>query len=206
MLYLLITICCLDADPFPRWIRDFHIKPKEWGGSSSEINAEDQAKQEAVVAECNVETVNKNPCQRSVAPSKLQIYGHNGGHSLHQSNGWTSSLLFFPFSFVTYYVYCLGSSALYYVFILFSFSVLHAYFCYFVCAYHMHFTWFLWLFATNLSCQHPDFSMPELQLQLCLDWDQHDWPFMPSIKSVSEHYLVCQVHHMTVSIVLDKDA
>lgn len=95
MLYLLITICCLDADPFPRWIRDLHIKPKEWGGSSSEINAEDQAKQEAVVAECNVETVNKNPCQRSVAASKLQIYVHNGGHSLHQSNDWTSSLLFF---------------------------------------------------------------------------------------------------------------
>lgn len=70
----------------------------------------------------------------------------------------------------------------------------------------MYFTWFLWLFATDLSCQHLDFSMPELQLQLCLDWDQHDWPFMPSIKSVSEHYLVCQVHNMNVSIVLDKDA
>lgn len=98
----------------------------------------------------------------------------------------------------------LGSSALYFVFTLFLFC--------FACllllfhmSYHFHFT-SAWLFATNLSCQHLDFSMSELQLQLCLDWDQHDWPFMPSIKSVSEHYLVCPMHNMTVIIVLDKDA
>lgn len=89
---------------------------------------------------------------------------------------------------------------------LFSFSVLHACFYYFISAYHFHFTWSAWLFATNLSCQHLDFSMSELQLQLCLDWDQHDWPFIPSIKSVSERYLVCPMHNMTVIIVLDKDA
>ncbi|KAM6308395.1 DENN domain-containing protein 5A isoform 1-T1 [Aegotheles albertisi] len=41
----------------------------------------------------------------------------------------------------------------------------------------------------NDQREHLDFSMSELQLQLCLDWDQHDWPFMPSIKSVSERYL-----------------
>lgn len=86
-----------------------------------------------------------------------------------------------------------------------SFSVLHACFYYFIRAYGFHFT-SAWLFATNLSYQHPDFSMSELQLQLCLDWDQHDWPFMPSIKSVSEHYLVCPMHNMTVIIVLDKNA
>lgn len=88
----------------------------------------------------------------------------------------------------------------------FSFSVLHACFYYFMYTYHFHFTWSIWLLATNLSCQHLDFSMPELQLQLCLGWDQHDWPFMPSIKSVSERYLVCWMHDMTVIVVLDKDA
>ncbi|XP_054057068.1 DENN domain-containing protein 5A isoform X3 [Rissa tridactyla] len=41
----------------------------------------------------------------------------------------------------------------------------------------------------NDQREHLDFSMSELQLQLCLDWDQHDWPFVPSIKSVSERYL-----------------
>ncbi|XP_037257866.1 DENN domain-containing protein 5A isoform X11 [Falco rusticolus] len=41
----------------------------------------------------------------------------------------------------------------------------------------------------NDQREHLDFSMSELQLQFCLDWDQHDWPFMPCIKSVSEHYL-----------------
>ncbi|XP_053923217.1 DENN domain-containing protein 5A isoform X2 [Cuculus canorus] len=41
----------------------------------------------------------------------------------------------------------------------------------------------------NDQREHLEFSMSELQLQLCLDWDQHDWPFMPSIKSVSERYL-----------------
>ncbi|XP_075567909.1 DENN domain-containing protein 5A isoform X1 [Pelecanus crispus] len=41
----------------------------------------------------------------------------------------------------------------------------------------------------NDQREHLDFSMSELQLQLYLDWDQHDWPFMPSIKSVSERYL-----------------
>uniref|UniRef100_A0A8C4VB60 DENN domain containing 5A n=1 Tax=Falco tinnunculus TaxID=100819 RepID=A0A8C4VB60_FALTI len=41
----------------------------------------------------------------------------------------------------------------------------------------------------NDQREHLDFSMSELQLQFCLDWDQHDWPFMPCIKSVSERYL-----------------
>ncbi|OXB80517.1 UNVERIFIED_CONTAM: hypothetical protein H355_016307 [Colinus virginianus] len=36
---------------------DFCIKPKEWGGSSSEINAEDQAEQEAVIAKCSVKYI-----------------------------------------------------------------------------------------------------------------------------------------------------
>ncbi|OXB61443.1 hypothetical protein ASZ78_015549 [Callipepla squamata] len=36
---------------------DFCIKPKEWGGSSSEINAEDQTEQEAVIAKCNVKYI-----------------------------------------------------------------------------------------------------------------------------------------------------
>lgn len=106
---------------------------------------------------------------------------------------------------ICFYVDCLG--VLHYIMSsLFSFSVLHACFYYFMYTYHFHFTWSIWLFATNLSCQHLDFSMPELQLQLCLGWDQHDWPFMPSIKSVSERYLVCWMHDMTIIVVLDKDA
>jgi len=89
---------------------------------------------------------------------------------------------------------------------LFSFSVLHACFYYFICAYHFHVTWYACLFAANLPYQHLDFSMSELQLQLSLDWDQHDWPSMPSIKSVSERCLVCPMDSVTVIIVLDKDA
>nr|XP_028587517.1 DENN domain-containing protein 5A isoform X2 [Podarcis muralis] len=34
-----------------------------------------------------------------------------------------------------------------------------------------------------------DFPLPDLQLQFCLDMDQHDWPFRHSFKSVSELYL-----------------
>ncbi|XP_048342370.1 DENN domain-containing protein 5A isoform X3 [Sphaerodactylus townsendi] len=41
----------------------------------------------------------------------------------------------------------------------------------------------------NDQREHLDFVLPELQLQLCLDLDQHDWPFTHSIKSVSELYL-----------------
>lgn len=133
----------------------------------------------------------------------LQTFVPSGGQSLHQSTDLTPFLFSFQIHYlqIYFYVECLGvlhcimSS-------LFSFSVLHACFYYFICAYHFHFT-SAWLFATNLSCQHLDFSMSELQLQLCLDWDQHDWP---SIKSVSEHYLVCPMHNMTVIIVLDKYA
>lgn len=137
----------------------------------------------------------------------LKTFVPSGGQSLHQPTDLTPSFLFsFQIHYlrIYFYVECLG--VLHCIMAsLFSFSVLHACFYYFVCAYHFHFT-SAWLFATNLSCQHLDFSMSELQLQLCLDWDQHDWPFMPSIKSVSEHYLVCQMHNVTVVIVLDKDA
>ncbi|XP_074853539.1 DENN domain-containing protein 5A isoform X9 [Carettochelys insculpta] len=41
----------------------------------------------------------------------------------------------------------------------------------------------------NDQREHLDFSLPELHLQSYLDWDQHDWPFRPSIKSVSDLYL-----------------
>lgn len=133
----------------------------------------------------------------------LQTFVPSGGQSLHKATDLTPSFLFsFQIHYlrIYFYVECLG--VLCYVFTLFCFAclllLLHM-------SYHFHFT-SAWLFATNLSCQHLDFSMSELQLQSCLDWDQHDWPFMPSIKSVSEHYLVCSMHNMTVVIVLDKDA
>lgn len=100
-------------------------------------------KQEAAVAECNVASLR----QIEVLRQSMNIHFSEALWLLSCKYLYTiegivytnltieHQVVVFPFSFVTYYVYCLGNSALYYVFILFSFSVLHACFCYFIRAY-----------------------------------------------------------------------
>lgn len=194
--------------PLPGEPETFLLSLKERGGSPSEMNTEHQAEQEAVISKYSVASfrlieglgqLTKNLWLWDLVAFKFADICAQWRAEFTPIQWLNTSLLIYFYVECLEVLHCIMSS-------LSSFSVLHACFCYFICAYRFHFTWSAWLFATNLSCQHLDFSMSELQLQLCLDWDQHDWPFMPSIKSVSEHYLVCPMHNMTLIIVLDKDA